>query len=108
VSKAIITVPAFFDDAQRQATKDAGSIAGLEVIRILSEPTAAAIAYPHIGESPKIIAVYDLGGGSFDISVVVVDEIGVYEVLSTRGDTFLGGEDFDHRLIDLISCKLNV
>ena len=98
VTEAIITVPAYFDDTQRQATKDAGKIAGLEVERIINEPTAAALAYGlgH-GESERI-AVYDLGGGTFDISILEIND-GVFEVLSTSGNTFLGGEDFDERII---------
>jgi len=97
VDKAVITVPAYFNDAQRQATKDAGKIAGLEVLRIINEPTAAALAYGLDKKSAKTIAVYDLGGGTFDISVLELGE-GVFEVKSTNGDTFLGGEDFDLRL----------
>ena len=99
VAKAVITVPAYFGDGQRQATKNAGAIAGLEVIRIINEPTAAALAYGHEKNINRSIAVYDLGGGTFDISIMTVDE-GVYEVLSTSGDTFLGGVDFDNRVID--------
>jgi len=103
VTKAVITVPAYFDDAQRQATKDAGEIAGLEVVRILNEPTAASLAYGFKGtEGKKIVAVFDLGGGTFDISILEIKQ-GVFNVLSTCGDTFLGGEDFDARLIDRIS-----
>ncbi|MFT3722742.1 MAG: molecular chaperone DnaK [Hyphomonadaceae bacterium] len=102
VSQAVITVPAYFNDAQRQATKDAGRVAGLEVLRIINEPTAAALAYgldkKHDG---KVIAVYDLGGGTFDVSILEIGD-GVFEVLSTNGDTFLGGEDFDNRLVDYI------
>ena len=102
VTKAVITVPANFNDNQRQATKDAGRIAGLEVLRILNEPTAAALAYGFGKGLNQRVAVYDLGGGTFDISVL---EIGrdVFEVLSTCGDTFLGGDDFDDRLIDLLA-----
>lgn len=104
VSKAVITVPAYFDDAQRQATKDAGQIAGLEVLRIINEPTAAALAYGiDKGKSGKI-AVYDLGGGTFDVSVLELDK-GVFEVLSTNGDTFLGGEDFDQALVDHLAAE---
>jgi molecular chaperone DnaK len=98
VTEAIVTVPAYFDDAQRQATKDAGRIAGLRVERILNEPTAAALAYGLGREGSERIAVYDLGGGTFDISILEIND-GVYEVLSTSGNTFLGGEDFDERII---------
>ena len=94
VSKAVITVPAYFNDAQRQATKDAGKIAGLEVLRIINEPTAAALAYGLDKKEAKTIAVYDLGGGTFDITIIEIDD-GLFEVKSTNGDTFLGGEDFD-------------
>ncbi len=100
VSQAVITVPAYFNDAQRQATKDAGKIAGLEVLRIINEPTAAALAYGLDKKKSKTIAVYDLGGGTFDISVLEIGD-GVFEVKSTNGDTFLGGEDFDMRLVDV-------
>ena len=99
VSKAIITVPAYFNDAQRQATKDAGKIAGLDVLRIINEPTAAAIAYGAQNEKQQTIAVFDLGGGTFDISILSIDN-GIFQVLSTTGDTFLGGEDFDNRIIE--------
>jgi molecular chaperone DnaK len=100
VTEAVITVPAYFDDAQRQATKDAGRIAGLNVLRIINEPTSAALAYGlDEGTSPRKIAVYDLGGGTFDISILQLGE-GVFEVKSTSGDTFLGGEDFDQRIVD--------
>ncbi len=95
-SKAVITVPAYFNDAQRQATKDAGKIAGLEVLRIINEPTAAALAYGLEKSDGKKIAVYDLGGGTFDVSILEIGD-GVFEVKSTNGDTFLGGEDFDLR-----------
>jgi molecular chaperone DnaK len=98
VEKAVITVPAYFNDAQRQATKDAGKIAGLDVLRIINEPTAAALAYGMDKKEGKTIAVYDLGGGTFDISVLEIGD-GVFEVKSTNGDTFLGGEDFDMRLV---------
>ena len=98
VTKAVITVPAYFNDAQRQATKDAGKIAGLEVLRIINEPTAAALAYGLDKNDGKKIAVYDLGGGTFDISILKLSK-GVFEVLATAGDTFLGGEDFDGRII---------
>ena len=94
VTQAVITVPAYFNDAQRQATKDAGQIAGLEVLRIINEPTAAALAYGLEKEEGKTIAVYDLGGGTFDVSTLEIGD-GVFEVKSTNGDTFLGGEDFD-------------
>jgi len=99
VTQAVITVPAYFNDAQRQATKDAGKIAGLEVLRIINEPTAAALAYGLEKKGGKTIAVYDLGGGTFDISVLEIDD-GLFEVKSTNGDTFLGGEDFDLRIVD--------
>jgi molecular chaperone DnaK len=102
VSQAVITVPAYFNDAQRQATKDAGRIAGLEVLRIINEPTAAALAYGMDKKSAGTIAVYDLGGGTFDISVLEIGD-GVFEVKSTNGDTFLGGEDFDNRVIDYLA-----
>ena len=99
VDKAVITVPAYFNDAQRQATKDAGKIAGLEVLRIINEPTAAALSYGLDKKDSGIVAVYDLGGGTFDVSILEVGD-GVFEVKSTNGDTFLGGEDFDQRIID--------
>lgn len=99
VSQAVITVPAYFNDNQRQATKDAGKIAGLEVLRIVNEPTASALAYGLGSDEDEIIAVYDLGGGTFDISILEVGD-GVFEVRSTNGDTFLGGDDFDQRIID--------
>src|SRR5512147_180506 len=107
VTEAVITVPAYFNDSQRQATKDAGRIAGLEVKRIINEPTAAALAYglDKAGGGDRKIAVYDLGGGTFDISIIEIAEIDgerQFEVLSTNGDTFLGGEDFDQRIIDYI------
>jgi len=102
VTQAVITVPAYFNDAQRQATKDAGKIAGLEVLRIINEPTAAALAYGLDKKDGKTIAVYDLGGGTFDISVLEIGD-GVFEVKSTNGDTFLGGEDFDMRIIDYLA-----
>ena len=95
VTKAVITVPAYFNDAQRQATKDAGKIAGLEVLRIINEPTAASLAYGLDKKQNKKIAVYDLGGGTFDVSILELGD-GVFEVKSTNGDTFLGGEDFDN------------
>lgn len=100
VSKAVITVPAYFNDNQRQATKDAGQIAGLDVIRIINEPTAAALAYGFGKNLEKLIAVYDLGGGTFDISILEIGAHGVFKVIATAGDTFLGGEDFDARIID--------
>ncbi len=103
VDEAVITVPAYFSDAQRQATKDAGKIAGLEVLRIINEPTAAALAYGLDKKEAKTIAVYDLGGGTFDVSILQLGE-GVFEVKSTNGDTFLGGEDFDSRLVDYIAA----
>ncbi|MBN8902645.1 MAG: molecular chaperone DnaK [Rhodospirillales bacterium 69-11] len=102
VSQAVITVPAYFNDSQRQATKDAGRIAGLEVLRIINEPTAAALAYGMDKKTSGTIAVYDLGGGTFDISVLEIGD-GVFEVKSTNGDTFLGGEDFDSRVIDYLA-----
>ncbi len=101
VTQAVITVPAYFNDAQRQATKDAGRIAGLEVLRIINEPTAAALAYGLDKSENKIIAVYDLGGGTFDVSILEIGD-GVFEVRSTNGDTFLGGEDFDMRILDYL------
>ncbi len=104
VDKAVITVPAYFNDAQRQATKDAGKIAGLEVLRIINEPTAAALAYGLDKKEGKTIAVYDLGGGTFDISVLEIGD-GVFEVKSTNGDTFLGGEDFDMRLVEYLAAE---
>ena len=102
VSQAVITVPAYFNDAQRQATKDAGKIAGLEVLRIINEPTAAALAYGLDKNESKTIAVYDLGGGTFDVTVLEIDD-GLFEVKSTNGDTFLGGEDFDMRIVNYLS-----
>jgi len=102
VEKAVITVPAYFNDAQRQATKDAGRIAGLEVLRIINEPTAAALAYGLEKNDGKKIAVYDLGGGTFDVSVLEIGD-GVFEVKATNGDTFLGGEDFDLRIVDYLA-----
>ncbi|MBA8899739.1 MULTISPECIES: molecular chaperone DnaK [unclassified Phyllobacterium] len=104
VEKAVITVPAYFNDAQRQATKDAGKIAGLEVLRIINEPTAAALAYGLDKKEGKTIAVYDLGGGTFDVSVLEIGD-GVFEVKSTNGDTFLGGEDFDMRLVEYFAAE---
>jgi molecular chaperone DnaK len=102
ISQAVITVPAYFNDSQRQATKDAGKIAGLEVLRIINEPTAAALAYGLDKKNTGVIAVYDLGGGTFDVSVLEIGD-GVFEVKSTNGDTFLGGEDFDIRLVDYLA-----
>jgi molecular chaperone DnaK len=104
VTQAVITVPAYFNDAQRQATKDAGQIAGLEVLRIINEPTAAALAYGLEKNDGKTIAVYDLGGGTFDVSILEIGD-GVFEVKSTNGDTFLGGEDFDSRLVEWLADK---
>src|SRR5258708_6500107 len=104
VTQAVITVPAYFNDAQRQATKDAGQIAGLEVLRIINEPPAAALSYGLEKEDGKTIAVYDLGGGTFDISVLEIGD-GVFEVKSTNGDTFLGGEDFDARIVNWLADK---
>ena len=102
VTQAVITVPAYFNDAQRQATKDAGQIAGLEVLRIINEPTAAALAYGMDKDEGKTIAVYDLGGGTFDVSVLEIGD-GVFEVKSTNGDTFLGGEDFDNAIVEYLA-----
>ena len=104
VTDAVITVPAYFNDAQRQATKDAGKIAGLDVLRIVNEPTAAALAYGLDKKKDETIAVYDFGGGTFDISILEVGE-GVVEVKSTNGDTHLGGDDFDHRIIDWLVAE---
>ena len=104
VSEAVITVPAYFSDAQRQATKDAGKIAGLEVKRIINEPTAAALAYGIDKENDQKIMVFDLGGGTFDVSLLEISD-GVFEVLATNGDTKLGGDDFDQRLIDWMADK---
>ncbi len=102
VSQAVITVPAYFNDAQRQATKDAGKIAGLEVLRIINEPTAASLAYGLDKQDGKVIAVFDLGGGTFDVSILEIGD-GVFEVKSTNGDTFLGGEDFDLKILDYLA-----
>jgi molecular chaperone DnaK len=102
VTQAVITVPAYFNDAQRQATKDAGKIAGLEVLRIINEPTAAALAYGLDKETSQTIAVYDLGGGTFDVTILEIDD-GLFEVKSTNGDTFLGGEDFDMRIVNYLA-----
>src|SRR6056300_906497 len=101
VTQAVITVPAYFNDAQRQATKDAGKIAGLEVLRIINEPTAAALAYGLDKKNGQKIAVYDLGGGTFDVSILEIGD-GVFEVKSTNGDTFLGGEDFDDEIVNYL------
>src|SRR5204862_3916693 len=101
VSKAVITVPAYFNDAQRQATREAGELAGLEVVRILNEPTAAALAYDPGGRDLRRVLVYDLGGGTFDVSVVQAQE-GVVEVLASHGDTHLGGDDFDELLLNRV------
>src|SRR5437899_106444 len=102
ISQAVITVPAYFNDSQRNATKDAGKIAGLEVLRIINEPTAAALAYGLDKTKSGTIAVYDLGGGTFDVSILEIGD-GVFEVKSTNGDTFLGGEDFDMRLVNYLA-----
>ncbi|WP_375257864.1 molecular chaperone DnaK, partial [Citreimonas sp.] len=102
VTQAVITVPAYFNDAQRQATKDAGKIAGLEVLRIINEPTAAALAYGLDKKESRTIAVYDLGGGTFDVTILEIDD-GLFEVKSTNGDTFLGGEDFDMRIVNYLA-----
>jgi len=101
VNKAVITVPAYFNDSQRQATKDAGKIASLDVLRIINEPTAAALSYGLDKSADKMIAVYDLGGGTFDVSVLEIGD-GIFEVKSTNGDTFLGGEDFDIKILQYI------
>src|SRR5947207_5671576 len=102
IRQAVITVPAYFNDTQRQATKDAGKIAGLEVLRIINEPTAASLAYGLDKKKDETIAVYDLGGGTFDISILQLGD-GVFEVKSTNGDTHLGGDDFDQRIVDWIA-----
>src|SRR5690606_13914678 len=104
VKQAVITVPAYFNDSQRQATKDAGRIAGLEVLRIVNEPTAAALAYGLDKKKDEIVAVYDFGGGTFDISILEVGE-NVVEVLSTNGDTHLGGDNVDERVIDYLIAE---
>ncbi len=104
MTQAVITVPAYFNDAQRQATKDAGKIAGLEVLRIINEPTAAALAYGLDKKKAGTIAVYDLGGGTFDVSILEIGD-GVFEVKSTNGDTFLGGEDFDNRIVEYLTSE---
>ena len=105
VSKAVITVPANFTDSQRQATKYAGELSGLKVLRILNEPTAAALAYGYGRDLRQKVAIYDLGGGTFDVSVLEIGE-DVFEVLATCGDTYLGGDDFDDRVIDLLADKV--
>src|SRR6202022_2771932 len=102
VTEAVITVPAYFNDAQRQATKDAGTIAGLEVLRIINEPTAAALAYGLERNENETVLVFDLGGGTFDVSILDVGD-GVVEVRSTSGDTHLGGDDFDRRVVDYLA-----
>jgi molecular chaperone DnaK len=104
ITQAIITVPAYFNDSQRQATKDAGRIAGLEVLRIINEPTAASLAYGLDKKKDEKIAVYDLGGGTFDISVLEIGD-GVFEVKATNGDTHLGGDDFDQRIMDWLIAE---
>ncbi|NLG36024.1 MAG: Hsp70 family protein, partial [Lentisphaerae bacterium] len=104
ITQAVITVPAYFNDSQRQATKDAGKIAGLEVLRIINEPTASSLAYGLDKKKEEKVAVYDLGGGTFDISVLEIGD-GVFEVKSTNGDTFLGGEDFDMRLVEYLAAE---
>ncbi|MGE5765988.1 MAG: Hsp70 family protein, partial [Bacteroidota bacterium] len=104
VTEAVITVPAYFNDSQRQATKDAGKIAGLDVLRIINEPTAAALAYGLDKKQTGTIVVYDLGGGTFDVSVLEIGD-GVYEVRATSGDTFLGGDDFDQRMVDFLAAR---
>merc|ERR1712062_751402 len=101
VKNAVVTVPAYFNDSQHQATKDAGQISGLNVLRVINEPTAAALAYGMDKAEDKVIAVYDLGGGTFDISILEIQK-GVFEVKSTNGDTMLGGEDFDHVLLNYL------
>merc|ERR1711900_143808 len=101
INNAVITVPAYFNDSQRQATKDAGSISGLNVLRIINEPTAAAIAYglDKKAKTEKNVLIFDLGGGTFDVSILTIEE-GIFEVKATAGDTHLGGEDFDNRMVD--------
>ena len=101
VANAVITVPAYFNDSQRQATRDAGEIAGLNVLRVINEPTAAALAYGMDKQEDKLVAVYDLGGGTFDVSILEIQN-GVFEVKATNGDTFLGGEDFDNTLVSYL------
>jgi heat shock protein 5 len=111
IKNAIVTVPAYFDNSQRQSTKDAGIIAGLNVVRVLNEPTAAAIAYGLDQKEEQNILVFDLGGGTFDVSILTIDD-GVFEVIGTNGDTHLGGEDFDQRVLDhfmkLVQRKSNI
>ena len=107
VTEAVITVPAYFNDSQRQATKDAGRVAGLNVLRIINEPTAAALAYGLDKKKDEKIAVFDLGGGTFDVSILELGD-GVFEVKSTHGDTFLGGEDFDQRVIDYLADEFKM
>src|SRR5690606_10402196 len=102
IDRAVITVPAYFNDNQRQATKDAGRIAGLEVLRIINEPTAAALAYGFGRGLERKVAVYDLGGGTFDVSILDIGDGGLFEVMATAGDSFLGGEDFDQRVVDYL------
>lgn len=102
VTQAVITVPAYFNDSQRQATKDAGKIAGIEVLRIINEPTAASLAYGFDKKSNETILVFDLGGGTFDVSILEVGD-GVFEVLATSGDTHLGGDDFDKKIVDFLA-----
>src|SRR5207249_4663822 len=104
INQAVITVPAYFNDAQRQATKDAGKIAGLEVLRIINEPTAAALAYGLDKKKTETILVWDLGGGTFDVSVLEVGD-GVFEVKATNGDTHLGGDDYDQRIVDHLAAE---
>jgi len=104
VTQAVITVPAYFNDSQRQATKDAGRIAGLEVLRIINEPTAASLAYGLDKKGSETILVFDLGGGTFDVSILEVGE-GVVEVKSTSGDTFLGGDDWDQRIVEWVAAE---
>ena len=108
MKNAVITVPAYFNESQRQATKDAGAIAGLNVLRIINEPTAAAIAYglDKKGSGEKNVLIFDLGGGTFDVSLLNIDE-GVFEVKATAGDTHLGGEDFDNKLVDYCAAEFN-
>ncbi|MBQ7835764.1 MAG: Hsp70 family protein, partial [Clostridia bacterium] len=103
VNQAVITVPAYFSDAQRQATKDAGKIAGLEVLRIINEPTAAALAYGADQDKDQKVMIYDLGGGTFDVSILEISDDGVFEVLATAGNNKLGGDDFDQRIMDWIA-----
>ncbi len=105
VTKAVITVPAYFNDAQRQATKDAGKIAGLDVLRIINEPTAAALAYGLDKKGNETILVWDLGGGTFDVSILEVGD-GVFEVKSTNGDTHLGGDDYDDRIVEWLVVRV--